>query len=203
LAASAQVLDEGAFSIRLDGREIGREEFSVRSGRGPDGKTAGTTITTVARYPSLQPHTTITAVLERSETGVFTIFQLAYDTQAASERYLGAQDRGRITIHRFAGDDRAAREFPGGASAYVMVDSAYALHYVLVQLATAEGASATAYIPSNNARRRIRATLQDGPTGRQVLLEGDVTATIELDEALRIQRLEFPDTHLSVIRLDD
>ena len=201
--ASAQVIDEGEFSIRLDGREIGREQFSIRSGRGPDGNTAGTTITAVTRYPAIDPQATFTTVLERSPGGRFTVFQLEYDARDGSERYLGAQDRGRITIHRFAGDDREAREFPGGATAYVMVDSVYALHYVLIDFATDGGSMVTAYFPRTNRRRSIEATNEATATGLRVRLSGDLSATILLDSARRIRRIDFPGTSLSVVRLED
>ena len=197
---SAQVIDEGVFSIRRSGTEIGREEFTITSGRGPDGKTAGTTISAVARYPALAPTTTITTVLERSLSGRFTVFQLEYQAPGVAEQYLGAQDRGRITIHRFSAETREARQFPGGEAAYVMMDSVYALHQVLADLATMEGASTTVYLARDGTRRRITATLGDG---QSVKLSGDVQATILLDSANRIMRIEFPGTSVTAIRLNN
>jgi hypothetical protein len=197
---SAQVIDEGVFSIRRSGMEIGREEFTIRSGRGPDGKTAGTTISAVTRYPAINPTTTITTVLERSLNGRFTVLQLEYEAPGVSEQYLGAQDRGRITIHRFSAEAREAREFPGGDGAYVMMDSVYAINQVLVDLATTEGVAATVYRARDGTRHRISATL-DG--GQSVRLGGDVVATILLDPAGRIIRMEFPDASVTTVRLND
>lgn len=197
---SAQVIDQGVFSIRQDGTEIGREEFTIRSGRGPDGKTAGTTISAVTRYPALDPTTTITTVLERSASGLFTVFQVEYQTPDLSEQYLGAQDRGRITIHRFSAEAREARQFPGGAAAYVMMDSVYALHQVLADLASVEGAEVTVYLARDGTRQRITATrLGD----RRVQLGGDVVATMLLDSARRIMTIEFPGTSVTAVRLKD
>lgn len=197
---SAQVIDQGVFSIRQDGTEIGREEFTIRSGRGPDGKTAGTTISAVTRYPALDPTTTITTVLERSASGLFTVFQVEYQAPDLSEQYLGAQDRGRITIHRFSAEAREARQFPGGAAAYVMMDSVYALHQVLADLATTEGAVVTVYLARDGTRQRITATrLGD----RRVQLGGDVVATMLLDSARRIMTIEFPGTSVTAVRLKD
>ena len=158
LPMAAQVIDEGVFSIRHDGREIGREEFTIRTGRGPDGNTAGTTISAITRYPALNPRTTITVVLERNQAGRFTVFQLEYEAPGVSERYLAGQDRGRITLHRFAQGSQSAREYPGGANAYVLVDSMFSLHRALIDLATAEGASATAYLARSGRRIQVRAT---------------------------------------------
>ena len=197
---SAQVIDEGVFSIRRSGTEIGREEFTISSGRGPDGKTAGTTISAVARYPALAPTTTITPVLERNLNGRFTVFQLEYEAPGVSEQYLGAQDRDRITIHRFSADAREARQFPGGEAAYVMMDSVYAIHQVLVDLATMEGAATTVYLARDGTRRRITSTLGDG---RTVRLGGEVQATILLDSANRIMRIEVPGTSVTAVRLND
>ncbi len=197
---SAQVIDQGVFSIRRDGTEIGREEFTIRSGRGPDGKTAGTTISAVTRYPALDPTTTITTVLERSASGLFTVFQVEYQTPDLSEQYLGAQDRGRITIHRFSAEAREARQFPGGAAAYVMMDSVYALHQVLADLASVEGAEVTVYLARDGTRQRITATLQGD---QSVQLGGDVVATMQLDSAGRIMRIEFPGTSVTAVRLND
>jgi hypothetical protein len=197
---SAQVIDEGVFSIRRSGTEIGREEFTISSGRGPDGKTAGTTISAVARYPALAPTTTITTVLERNLNGRFTVFQLEYEAPGVSEQYLGAQDRDRITIHRFSAEAREARQFPGGDAAYVMMDSVFAIHQVLVDLATMEGAATTVYLARDGTRRRISSTLGDGHT---VQLGGDIQATILLDSANRILRIEFPGNSVTAVRLND
>ena len=197
---SAQVLDQGVFSIRRSGSEIGREEFTVRSGRGPDGKTAGTRISSTARYPALGTTTTITTVLERNLDGHFTVFQLEYEAPGVSEQYLGAQDRGRITIHRFSAETREARQFPGGNAAFVMMDSVYVLHQVLADLATAEGVAATVYLARDGTRRRITATRTDN---QRVQLGGDVEATLLLDSAGRIMRIEFPGTSVTAVRLDD
>jgi hypothetical protein len=199
-ASATQVIDEGVLSIRVDGREIGREEFSVRSGRGPDGNVAGTTITALARYPAINPHTTYTAVLERSDAGRFTVFQLEVDGPGGSERYLGAQDRGRITIHRFVGSDREAREFPGGATAHVMVDSVFALHYLLVDLASPSGTAVMAYLARTGGRRQVSAT-RVAEEDLQVRVSGDTAALITLDNRGRILRIDFTGTSLSVVRL--
>lgn len=197
---SAQVIDQGVFSIRRGGIEIGREEFTIRSGRGPDGKTAGTTISAVTRYPALNPTTTITTVLERSGSGRFTVFQLEYQAAGLSEQYLGAQDRGRITIHRFSAEAREARQVAGGAAAYVMVDSVYALHQVLADLASVEGAAVTVYLARDGTRQRITATRRGD---QRVELGGDVVATMLLDSARRIIRIEFPGTSVTAVRLND
>lgn len=196
---SAQVIDEGVFSIRRGGTEIGREEFTISSGRGPDGKTAGTTISAVTRYPALDPTTTITTVLERGINGRFTVFQMEYQAPGLSEQYLGAQDRGRITIHRFSAESREAREYPGGAAAYVMVDSVFVLHQVLTDLASTEGAAATVYLARDGARQRITASR----SGDRIQLRGSLEATIMLDSADRIMRMEFPETSVTAVRLDD
>lgn len=201
LPVSAQVLDEGVFSIRQDGREIGREEFTIRTGRGPDGNTAGTSISAIARYPALNPETTITVVLERSPNGLFTVFQLEYDATGTSERYLAGQDRGRITLHRFAQGSQSAREFPGGPNAYVLAERAFTLYQVLVDLATPEGAAVTAYLARSGQRTEVRVTESGGDGGQVVTIAGDATARLWLDEAGRIQRMELPATSLTVVRL--
>jgi len=197
---SAQVIDQGVFSIRRSGTEIGREEFTIRSGRGPDGKTAGTTISAVVRYPALDPATTITAVLERNLNGQFTVFQLEYDAAGRSEQYLGAQDRGRITIHRFTAEAREARQLPGGDAAYVMMDSVYALHQVLADLATLEGAAVIVYLAQAETRHQVTVTRSGAGS---VQLDGDIVATILLDSANRIMSMEFPGTSVTAVRLDD
>ncbi len=197
---SAQVIDQGVFSIRRGGIEIGREDFTIRTGRGPDGRTAGTTISAVTRYPALAPTTTITTVLERSTSGLFTVFQLEYQAPDLSEQYLGAQNQGRITIHRFSAEAREARQLPGGTAAYVMVDSVYALHRVLADLASVEGVEVTVYLARDGTRQRITATRQGD---QSVQLGGDVVATILLDSAGRIMRIEFPGTSVTAVRLND
>ena len=203
-SASAQDIDNAVFSIRVDGREIGREQFTVRSGRGPDGNTAGTTISATARYPALNPQTTITVVLERNLDGRLTVFQLEYDAPGVSERYLAGQDRGRITLHRFAEGSQSAREFPGGAGAYVLADSVFSLHYVLADLASPVGANTIAYLARSGRRTLITVTQagSDG-TGQVVTLTGDVAGRLWLDDSGRFNRMEFPDRSLTVVRLGD
>ena len=200
----AQVIDEGVFSIRYDGREIGREDFTIRTGRGPDGNTAGTTISTITRYPALDPVTTIAVVLERTTTGHFTVFQLEYEAPEASERYLAGQDRGRITLHRFAEGSQSAREYPGGENAFVMVDSVFALNQVLIDLAMTGGGNATAYLARSGRRTQVRvAPIGPDGEGQVVTLQGDRNAKVWLDDAGRVRRMEFPDVSLTIVRLHD
>ena len=201
---AAQATDHGVFSIRKGGREIGREEFTMRPGRGPDGKAPGSTIATVVRYPSIAPTITAEAVLERTPEGRFTVFQLEYRAPDTTERYLAGQDRGRITLHRFAGESRSARELPGGAHAYVMVDGVYSLYRVLTDLAGPAEVSATVYLA--RTERRVRVTVgavQQSAGRRRVVLGGQLSATVTLDETGRIQRIDLPHESLTVVLLED
>jgi len=202
-ASAAQAIDEGSLSIRLDGREIGREEFVISSGRGPDGRSAGTTIASTARYPALDADAEIRGVLERNPAGVVTVFQLEFDGERVSERYLGGQDRRRITVHRFQGTAQAAREYPGGPRAVVLVDSLYAFLTAVADLATPEGGPVSAISPRNNMLSNFTATSLPGPDGTLVQLSGDLVATVVLDALGRLTRIEIPAEGIVVQRVDD
>ena len=80
----------------------------------------------------------------------------------------------------------------------------FALHRVLIDLATADGAGTTAYLARSGRRTQLRATLS-GPDsrGQVVTITGDAAAKLWLDDAGRIQRMEFPGKALTIVRLND
>ena len=60
--------------VTQGGKEVGREDFTLTTGRGRGA--AGTTLSAAARYPAAVPTTRLTAVLERTAEFAIAKFQL-------------------------------------------------------------------------------------------------------------------------------
>ena len=70
--ALAQAAAPITLVISEAGKEIGREEFTLTSGRGRGA--SGTTLTATAKYPAASPTTRLTALLERTPESAIAKF---------------------------------------------------------------------------------------------------------------------------------
>jgi hypothetical protein len=199
--AAAQVSDQGTLTIRKSGREIGREEYVIQSGR--EGGAAGTTIVSRARIPAVTPQFTQEATLERRADGSFASMQISRRAQGDSTKVLAEAARNVLRIHTSSAGAEAIREYPTSGEMIGLADSAFALFAAAVDLATDEGRSLIGVFPITG--RRVAFTVQrvagNPPNETRILLAGEIAGTIWLDESGHLKRMEFPASDIEIVRL--
>lgn len=194
-SADAQTVSEGTLIVQQGGREIGREDVTVRRGT-PASGADGTSLIVNARYPASSPTVRIDVTLDRSAAGEMEKFLLRGDTPEGPTQASAAGAGARLIIKTAARAGETGREVPGGPDVVVLDPNAYALYRVVADLATAEGRRLTAVFPRTN--RRARFTAQR--SGNQVTLAGEIAGTMTVDAEGRLQRLEIPADRIVVVR---
>lgn len=200
LPAAAQEPLETKLSVMQGGREIGREEFTLRSNRARG--LAGTTIISAARYPPVGPTTKLAATLERTPDGALAKFQLDVESEGAITVILAAGSGARLIVRTVAKGSESGRELPGGPDVVLLDDSVFALYHPVVELATPAGRTLTAIFPRSGRRATFSARRESGEAGRaaRVALSGDIVGTLVTDATGRLERLEFPARGIVVTR---
>jgi hypothetical protein len=198
--AAAQALDEGTFSVRHEGREVGRERFTLREGRGR-GLAPGSTITSTARFGLGDSAHTFVAGLQRTPEGAVVTFQYDLPPGRRIRRILAASDNGRLTVRSLGADSESARQWPSSPTTVLLADSVFALYAAVADLATTDGAGLTAIFPRAGTRVRFTATREErGEAGSVVQLQGGLVGTLTLGPSNRLDRVDLPDRGISAIR---
>lgn len=192
---AGQVLDQGTFSIRQDNREVAREQFVLRAGRGI-GQEAGSTMRTTARFGIGDSARAFVAVLQRTPTGAVAAFQYDLPPGPRIRRILAASTAGRLTVRSLGADSESARQWPATPTTVLLADSVFALYAAVAPLATAEGADLVAIFPRHNSRVPFTATRE----GTVIELRGGLNGTLTLGPADRLERIDLPEQGMSAIR---
>jgi hypothetical protein len=200
---ASPVLAQAAAPITLvvteSGKEIGREEFTLTSGRGRGA--SGTTLAATAKYPASTPTTRLTALLERTPESAVAKFQLDVESSSGTTVILAAGTGARLVVRTVAKGSESGRELPGGPDVVLLDDEVYSLYATVADLATPAGKRLTAIFPRTG--RRVAFTAQrDGTAGgdRRVVLTGDLAGTLVTDAEGRLQSLELPAQNRVVTR---
>lgn len=173
--AFAQEPLETKLSIQQGGREIGREEFTLRQGRGRG--TPGSTLIASARYPATNPTLKLTATLERTPESALAKFQLEVEGPNGPTVILAAGSGARLIIRTVAKGSEAGRELPGGPDVVLLDDQVFSLYSAVADVATPAGKSLTGVFP----RTARRASFVAQREGGHVNLTGDIRGTLETD----------------------
>ena len=201
IPAPASAQDEGTFIVRQAGREIGREDFTLQTGR--EGGADGTTIVSHTRYPGLAPSAEGRVIVERRADGTFAAAQFDLD-QGRSIRHLLIESGNRLLrIRASGGGNEAVRELPASPDVVILDDSSFALYLAVAQLATPEGRRLVGVFPASGRRVPFSARRDagDDPSETRIILAGGLTGTLWLDAQGRLDRLAFPGEGLEVGRL--
>ena len=194
---------ETSLVVTQEGREIGREEFTLRSGRGRGAP--GTTLVAVSRYPATNPLLKVAATLERTAEFALAKFQLDVEGPNGTTIILAAGSGARLIVRTVAKGSEAGRELPGGPDVVLLDESVYSLYTAVADLATPAGKSLTGVFP-RTGRRASFVARREGGTGAgaaRVTLSGDLTGTLATDSKGRLQRLELPGAGILVSREQD
>lgn len=197
--ALAQAAAPITLVVTEGGKEIGREEFTLTSGRGRGA--SGSTLTAMAKYPAAVPTTRLMALLERTPESAIAKFQLDVEGPSGTTVILAAGTGARLVVRTVAKGSESGRELPGGPDVVLLDDEVYSLYATVADLATPAGKRLTAIFPRTG--RRVAFTAQrDGTAGgeRRVILTGDLAGTLVTDGEGRLHSLELPAQNRVVTR---
>jgi hypothetical protein len=200
MGAGAQEPLETRLVVTQSGKEIGREEFTLRPTRARG--LPGTTIIAAARYPATGPTTRLAATLERTPDSALAKFQLDVESDGAVTVILAAGSGARLIVRTVAKGSESGRELPGGPDVVLLDEQVFALYSPVAELATAAGRSLTAIFPRSGRRATFTARRESGIAGgaSRVSLAGDITGTLATDTRGRLERLELPARNIVVTR---
>lgn len=198
--AQAQSIDDGTFSIRQSGREIGREEFAIQQGR--QGAPSGSTVISRVRLPAVAPAYTQESVVERRADGSFANMLVSYTAGRSSGRVIAEIARNILRIYTASGGSEGVRELPVPINLIGLADSAFALYALVADLATEEGRSISGVYPRSGRHVTFTARREgDAQQETRIIMAGGITGTIWLDSTGHLMRIEFPSSNLEIVRL--
>jgi hypothetical protein len=190
--------------VEQGGKEIGREEFTLRQARG--GGALGSKLIAAARYPANNPTARLAATLERTPESALAKFQLDVEGANGTTVILAAGSGARLIIRTVAKGSEAGRELPGGPDVVLLDDQLFSLYCMVADLATPGGKSLTAVFPRTNRRASFVARRESGGDGGgnvRVALSGNINGTLVTDAQGRLIRLELPESGTVVSRAKD
>jgi hypothetical protein len=181
--------------IKRDGKEVGREEYSVRPGAGG----RGTMVTSTVHYPGTPP-LQVSATLERSPESGIAKFEFDLQGPGGPLVILAAGSGARLIVRSVTRGAEAGREMPGGRDIVLLDDAVNALYLQVAELATPAGMRLTAVFPRTSRRVTFSARREAASVGARVQLTGEVTGTLLLDAQGQLERIELPATGTVVTR---
>ena len=173
--ASAQAAGGGTtLVVQQGGREIGRETYTLRDGRGRGAP--GTTLTATARYPATSPTTQLAAVLERTPAFALAKFQLDVEGPEGTTVILAAGSGARLIVRTVAKGSESGRELPGGPDVVLLDENVHSLYAPIADLATPAGRRLTAIFPRSGRRATFTARREPGGSegATRIVLNGDI-----------------------------
>ncbi len=187
--------------VKQGGKEVGREEFTLTTGRGRGA--AGTTLSAAAKYPAAVPTTRLTAVLERTAEFAIAKFQLDVEGPGGTTVILAAGSGARLIVRTVARGSESGRELPGGPDVVLLDEEVHSLYSAVADLATPAGRRLTAIFPRTGKRASFTARLETGQgETKRIVLTGEVAGTLLTDTEGRLQRLELPGQNKVVSRAE-
>jgi hypothetical protein len=182
--------------IQRNGREVGREEYSMKAA----GAGRGTALSSTARYTGNPPQQ-VAATLERAPESGIAKFELDVQGPGGPLVILAAGSGARLIVRSVARGAEAGKEMPGGRDVVLLDDAVHALYLQTVELATPAGARLTAVFPRTSRRVSFTARREAGENGgSRVQFTGDVTGTLVVDSQGQLVRLELPGSGTVVTR---
>jgi hypothetical protein len=201
--AVAQEAPDGKLVIQQGGRETGREEFTLRQGRGRGAP--GSTLSALARYPANNPTLRLAATLERTPESALAKFQLEVQGPNGNTVILAAGSGARLIIRTVAKGSEAGRELPGGPDVVLLDEGVFSLYIAVADLATPGGKALSAVFPRTARRASFVARREPGSDagGKRVTLSGGIRGTLVTDSRGGLVRLELAESGTVVSRAQD
>ena len=207
--ASAQVVvvDEGSFSITVNGERAGREEFRIRSTPGPRGSTIIAQATV-----SFNDRRRVMPALSVDSLGA----PLGYDVEVKNgpdteEKLNGTISRGRISVRIRNPRGESAKEYVVANGAFILDDDVFHQYYFLAR------SKRTGSVPVVIPRRNVQVTFRVSSAGSESIQIGSQTLSAEklvltepggearevwVDSAGRVLKVVIPARGLTALRDD-
>lgn len=184
-AADAQSAGQGTLVVRQGGKEVGREEFTLRGSAAAGGARS---LSATSRYPNVNPAVQITAQLDQNAQGELAKFVLQAETAEGPSVVYAAGSGARLIIRTSAkGGAETGREMPGGPNAVLLDENVYSLFHLVAAQATPAGARLVGIYPRTGRTVRFTARRE----GDRVALSGEISGTLALDGDGTIQSIEL------------
>jgi hypothetical protein len=194
---TAQQLEE-TLSVQQGGKEIGREQYTLRRSPAQAGQT---TLIARAQYPPANPTRRFSATLDRGAASGITKFELEVQAPEGNLIILAAGSGTRLIVRSVTKGAEAGREMPGGRDIVLLDDNVFSLYTAVADLASSGGARLTAIFPRTGRRATIIARREPGDEGSlRIQLTGDIAGTLVTADG-RIQRLDLPSAGVLVSRI--
>jgi hypothetical protein len=207
LPAQVGVVDEGSFTVSVDGRTVGTEEFSIRQ------TGSGVNIETIATgRVQLNLPTGVLELTPRLRATGIQANPVAYEVTVGGDsprRIVGSLGGGRFSARIVGQTGEQLREYVASSGAIVLDDGVAHHYYFLVR--RIRNGTIPVIIPREN--RQVMTTVTDhgeesvtigGATHRLFRLtvrpEGGTERRVWVDALNRVIRVEIPDTNYVAVR---
>lgn len=165
VSAQVVVVDEGSFTITVNGERSGREEFRIRSTPGPRGSTIIAQATV-----SYNDRRRVMPALSVDSAGA----PLGYDVEVKNgpeteEKLNGTISRGRISVRIRNPRGESAKEYVVANGAFILDDDVFHQYYFLAR--SKRSGSVPVVIP----RRNVQVTFRVSPSGSEQVQIGSQT----------------------------
>jgi hypothetical protein len=199
--AQTVTLDEGAFKISLNGKEIGTETFSIRqNGNGETGVIIAVGRSTSDAEQGLLQVNSELQVVGRAQRPA------AYEVRIQGNGNGNERITGRVVGNRFSAQitspaGESMREYLAGDGA-VILDEGVAHHYFFLARRVANG---TSHIPVIIPRQNKQVTAEVSTDGNKltVKIAGMPDRIVQMDEKGHVVRVEIPATGFVAQRVEN
>jgi len=150
LSAQVATIDEGSFTVLVNGQRVGREDFRIRSTPGANGPEIVATATVSYADRRILPQ------MRADTAGVPVQYVVEVKSgPGADVRVTGLVGRGRVSAHVKNARGESANEFVVSPGALVIDDDVFHQYYFLVR----RGGPVSVIVPRGNAQVTMRVTL--------------------------------------------
>ncbi len=200
--AQGPLLDAGTFIISHRGTAVGRESFTLRSGRA--GEPGGYTLSSSATYLKGDAQATLSPVVEWGSDSLPLQVQFDVFGDGQSRVYLRFGPR-RVSVRLVRPGGESARELPAAGNELVVDDSVFALHALPPGRAAAQAifARTGTRLAARLEDRGLDQTTLRGVVHRLrhlVLTVGQQERHLWYDERGRLMRVDIPALELTAER---
>lgn len=208
LAAQVATLDEGSFSISVNGQRVGREDFRIRSTPGNNGpEIVATANVTYA------DHRVLPQMRGDSEGAPVQYVVEVKGSDGADERVTGLVAGGRVRSRVNNARGESANEFIVARRAVVIDDEVFHQYYFITRRGAAAAGAVPVIVPRRNAQVTMRVTVAGAdkvsiggtPIDAQrftVAEPGGATREVWADSQGRVLKVSIPSRGLVALRDD-
>jgi len=154
LAAQVATLDEGSFTISMNGQRVGREDFRIRSTPGAEGPELVATATVTYTDRRVQPQ------MRSDSAGVPVRYVVEVKNgPGAEERVTGVVGGGRVRAHVNNARGESASEFVVTQGALVIDDDVFHQYYFIARRGAKAAGPVAVIVPRRNVQVTMRVTV--------------------------------------------